>query len=250
MAAVLASGQAPAQSSLGGAALAAPAVGAEWAGSDVTVGLRRGGASWHRAVLRRGRGGCVVDGIPVTSVFRTIFDLAAVLTRRQLERAMNEAEVRGLTDRRLAAASAGALSGASGNGDAESAARRGRGPAGSPATTSRRRSWRSSTRTGCRGRGSTPTWRCAGGSSRSTASGSAQRLIVELDSRGVHGTAQALRDGPPARPDPRSPRAGGSMRVTWRQLRDEPRRRSSLASILSERLTSQEVANGWLVAYP
>jgi very-short-patch-repair endonuclease len=37
------------------------------------------------------------DGIPVTSVSRTLLDLAAILSRRQLERAMNEAEVRGLT---------------------------------------------------------------------------------------------------------------------------------------------------------
>lgn len=36
-------------------------------------------------------------GIPVTSVSRTLLDLAAILSRRQLERAMNEAEVRGLT---------------------------------------------------------------------------------------------------------------------------------------------------------
>jgi hypothetical protein len=39
------------------------------------------------------------DGIPVTSVFRTIFDLAAVLPKRQLERALHEAEVQRLTDR-------------------------------------------------------------------------------------------------------------------------------------------------------
>ncbi len=42
----------------------------------------------------------MVEGLPVTSVHRTIFDLASVLgRRRQLERAINEAEVRGLTDR-------------------------------------------------------------------------------------------------------------------------------------------------------
>ena len=41
----------------------------------------------------------MVDGIPVTSVPRTIFDLATVLPARQLERALNEMEVRGLTDR-------------------------------------------------------------------------------------------------------------------------------------------------------
>lgn len=41
----------------------------------------------------------IEDGIPVTSPFRTIFDLAAVLDRRGVERAWHEAEVRGLRDR-------------------------------------------------------------------------------------------------------------------------------------------------------
>jgi very-short-patch-repair endonuclease len=41
----------------------------------------------------------VVDGIPVTTVPRTILDLATVATRRQVERAFNEAEVQRLTDR-------------------------------------------------------------------------------------------------------------------------------------------------------
>jgi very-short-patch-repair endonuclease len=41
----------------------------------------------------------VVDGIPVTSVPRTVLDLAAVLPKQRLERALNEVEVQGLTDR-------------------------------------------------------------------------------------------------------------------------------------------------------
>ena len=40
-----------------------------------------------------------VDGIPVTSVYRTIFDLAAVVGLRELERVWHEAEVRELRDR-------------------------------------------------------------------------------------------------------------------------------------------------------
>ncbi len=40
-----------------------------------------------------------MNGIPVTSVSRTLLDLAGVLTRRQLERALNEAEVLRLTDK-------------------------------------------------------------------------------------------------------------------------------------------------------
>ncbi|MEX2194676.1 MAG: type IV toxin-antitoxin system AbiEi family antitoxin domain-containing protein [Thermoleophilaceae bacterium] len=40
----------------------------------------------------------VVDGIPVTTVPRTLFDLAAVVTRRQVERAWHEADVARLWD--------------------------------------------------------------------------------------------------------------------------------------------------------
>lgn len=39
------------------------------------------------------------DGIPVTSPFRTIFDLAAIAETRELERAFHEAEAREMTDR-------------------------------------------------------------------------------------------------------------------------------------------------------
>jgi very-short-patch-repair endonuclease len=41
----------------------------------------------------------VVDGIPVTSVFRTMVDLARVLRPRELERAWNELKIRGHSDR-------------------------------------------------------------------------------------------------------------------------------------------------------
>jgi very-short-patch-repair endonuclease len=40
-----------------------------------------------------------VDGVPVTTVPRTIFDIAAQGDRREAERAFHEAEVRGMTDR-------------------------------------------------------------------------------------------------------------------------------------------------------
>lgn len=40
-----------------------------------------------------------LDGIPVTTVPRTVLDLAAVVPKRRLERALNEVEVQGLTDR-------------------------------------------------------------------------------------------------------------------------------------------------------
>jgi len=58
---------------------------------------RRRGIVGHRASLQEDE--CLVrDGIPVTSPFRTIFDLAAVAEMRELERAFHEAEAREVTD--------------------------------------------------------------------------------------------------------------------------------------------------------
>jgi very-short-patch-repair endonuclease len=59
---------------------------------------QRQGIFCHRAEVPPDERGELV-GIPVTSVARTQFDLAAVLPKRGLERAMHEAEVKGLTDR-------------------------------------------------------------------------------------------------------------------------------------------------------
>lgn len=74
------------------------------AGSGVVieVTLPRNARNRSHIVVRRSfvppdeRG--VVEGIPVTSVPRTILDLAAVGSRRQVERALHEAEVRRLDD--------------------------------------------------------------------------------------------------------------------------------------------------------
>lgn len=52
----------------------------------------------HRAALRADEITCL-EGIPVTSPPRTILDIAALSTLRQLERALNEMEVRGITDK-------------------------------------------------------------------------------------------------------------------------------------------------------
>ncbi|MDX6635209.1 MAG: hypothetical protein QOF06_1412 [Solirubrobacterales bacterium] len=60
--------------------------------------VRRKGIVAHESIVAADERE-VLDGIPVTSVFRTVFDLAAVLDRRGLERAWHEAEVRGLRDR-------------------------------------------------------------------------------------------------------------------------------------------------------
>jgi len=99
MAAVLAGGR--------GAALSYSAAGALWgirptAASLIEVTTPRArrprrGIRFHRASLPPDEV-TTVDGIPVTTVPRTLFDLAAVLRPRQLERALNEAEVLRLWD--------------------------------------------------------------------------------------------------------------------------------------------------------
>lgn len=59
---------------------------------------RRPGILCHRSSLPPDEVGAEL-GIPVTSVARTQLDLAGVLPKRGLERAMHEVEVRGLRDR-------------------------------------------------------------------------------------------------------------------------------------------------------
>jgi REase_MTES_1575 len=56
---------------------------------------RRRGIQFHRSSLPADET-TSHDGIPVTTVPRTLFDLATILSFRQLERALNEAEVRRL----------------------------------------------------------------------------------------------------------------------------------------------------------
>jgi very-short-patch-repair endonuclease len=61
-------------------------------------GGRRPGIRIHRSCLRPDERG-TLNGIPMTGLSRTFLDLAAVVSRSQLEQAWNETEVRGLTDR-------------------------------------------------------------------------------------------------------------------------------------------------------
>jgi predicted transcriptional regulator of viral defense system len=58
---------------------------------------RRDGIRAHRAILRADEI-TVVEGIPVTTVARTLFDLAAVLSRHELERAIEQADALRLAD--------------------------------------------------------------------------------------------------------------------------------------------------------
>ena len=68
---------------------------------DVTVARNRRhrrGMRFHRVSLPPDEI-TVLHGIPVTTVPRTLFDLAAVLDTRQVERALNEADYLRLADR-------------------------------------------------------------------------------------------------------------------------------------------------------
>jgi very-short-patch-repair endonuclease len=60
--------------------------------------VRREGIEAHRCQVRDDEW-LVRDGIPATSPIRTIFDLAAMVPMRELERAFHEAEARQVTDR-------------------------------------------------------------------------------------------------------------------------------------------------------
>ncbi|MFL5834588.1 MAG: hypothetical protein ACJ76B_11520 [Solirubrobacterales bacterium] len=73
---------------------------AEWIDVTSPPGrvVRRKGIVAHESVVADDER-VVLDEIPVTSPFRTVFDLAAVLKLRELERVWHEAEVRGLRDR-------------------------------------------------------------------------------------------------------------------------------------------------------
>jgi hypothetical protein len=178
---------------------------------------RRPGILGHESQLQEDERD-VLDGIPVTSLCRTLLDLASVLSRRQLERAMNEAEVRGLTD-----------------------------PVGLPELLRRhpRRIGNPAVRALLDGQGFGPTQSpleerfadmlesadlppAERNASVAVAAGfltvdclwRRQRLVVELDGRASHGTPLAFEED--RRRDRLLHAAGWRVvRVTWRQLRDE-----------------------------
>ncbi len=172
-----------------------------------------------------------LDGIPVTAVFRTIFDLAAVVSKREVERAFHETEVKQLTGhvslpqllrrhpgRRGAATVRHILAsrepvGVSQN-DFEELFVAFLDEHGLPRP-------RLNATLSIRGRFLKPDcmWED-------------QRLLVELDGRAVHGTERAF-EGDRRRDRVLLAEGWRSTRVTWRQLRDEP---DAIAADLREML--------------
>lgn len=191
--------------------------------AEVTVPCRRHArprVKLHRASLPRDEV-TVLRGIPVTTAPRTLLDLAAVLERRQVERAVHEAEVLRLVDllsledlvarypRRRGTAMIRAILAA--------------GRIGSTITRSeledrfldfldRAGLQRPEVNAGLQLRDDWIEADCVW---------HAQRLVVELDGHAVHGTRRAFeRD----RERDRTLQANGwqVVRITWRQLHDDP----------------------------
>lgn len=161
-----------------------------------------------------------VDGIPVTSVARTLFDLAAVVPMRQLERAFNEVEVRRLTDRLSVPLLLDRHPGRHGAANLRRLLAS-KEPAG---ITDRELEERFLAFLDARGfprpilNGTLP---LRDRLLRPDCMWPRQRLIVELDGRAAHGTDRAFESD---RRRDRQLLAEGwrSVRVTWRQLHGEP----------------------------
>jgi hypothetical protein len=176
------------------------------------------------------------DGIPVTTVPRTLFDLAAVIPRPHLRRAVREAEIRRLWDR-LSIADL-----------LERHPRRPGAAAIRTVTDPGARFTRSELEdlfldlvdsTGLP-RPATNVWlHIAGRWIEADCAWPHQRLIVELDGRATHDTDTAFESD---RARDRAATAAGwrVIRITWRQLRDEP---STIARDLRAALTLEPVAN-------
>jgi very-short-patch-repair endonuclease len=187
--------------------------------SPASTRTRRHGIAGHRSSLRDDEW-LVHDAIPVTSPFRTIFDLAAMVSMRELERAFHEAEAREVTDRVSLPMLLERYPGRRGSKNLR-ALLEGREPIGIT------RNDFEEAFVALVDRHSLPRPRMNADLSirgrffEIDALWERERVAVELDSRGIHGThkkfeSDRLRD--------RLLVAAGwrAMRITWRQLQDEP----------------------------
>ena len=159
-------------------------------------------------------------GIPVTSAVRTLFDLATVLSRRQMERAMNEAEVRGLTSRLSLPQLLERYPRRRGNGVLRELLAT-KEPGGITRNDFEESFVAFLDAHGLPRPRFNATIALRGRFFEADCLWQAQRLMVELDSRAVHGTDRAFESD---RQRDRILLAEGwrLARITWRQLRDEP----------------------------
>jgi predicted transcriptional regulator of viral defense system len=179
---------------------------------------QRDGIVFHRSRLPPDESE-VLDGIPVTSVSRTLFDLAAVLSAQQLEQALNEAEVRQLTSRLSVPDLLRRHPGRRGAAALRAVLDEG---VGGITRLELERRFSSLIDTHCLPRPRRNAHVAVRGRFYEVdCLWQSQRVVVELDGRAVHGTRRAFETD---RERDRILLTEGwlPMRVTWRQLRDEP----------------------------
>ncbi|HET7590400.1 MAG TPA: type IV toxin-antitoxin system AbiEi family antitoxin domain-containing protein [Solirubrobacterales bacterium] len=179
---------------------------------------RRPGITCHRAVLYQDEW-LIQDGIPVTSPFRTIFDLAGVVAMRDLERAFHEAEAQRMTDRVSLPMLLERYPGRRGSKKVRTLLQA-RGPVGITRNEFEEAFVALVDRHGLPRPRMNADLAVRGRFYEIDALWETQRVAVELDSRGVHGTVRRFESD---RQRDRILVAEGyrTMRITWRQLREE-----------------------------
>lgn len=194
---------------------------AEWVDVTCPPGrvVRRKGIVSHESLVQRDEWE-VVDGISVTSPFRTIFDLAVVLKQRELERAWHEALVRGLTAKVSLPALLERYPGRRGARNLRALLESER-PEGITRNDFEEAFLALVDAHGLPRPRMNADLAVRGRFFQIDALWERERVAVELDSRGVHGTPKNFESD---RQRDRILVAEGwrTMRVTWRQLRDEP----------------------------
>lgn len=179
----------------------------------------RPGLRTHRSALRSDEV-TRVDGIPVSSVPRTLFDLAAIANRRQVEKAFNEVEVRGLTDRLSLADLLKRHPGRRGSAVLHAILTDEEKTRGITRKELEERFVRVLAGTDLPQPRRNADVAVQGRFFEADCLWAAQRVIVELDGRATHGTPMAFEED---RERDRLLQADGwrVIRITWRQLRDD-----------------------------
>ena len=180
---------------------------------------RRPGIVAHESELASDEIACST-GIPVTSPFRTLFDLAGALSERQLERAMNEADVRRLLDRVSLPQLLERYPGRRGVAKLRALLAE-RGPDGITRNEFEEAFVALLDATGLPRPRLNADLALRGRYFEVDCLWQAQRVAVELDGRAVHGTRRAF-EADRARDRILLAEGWHPMRVTWRQLHDEP----------------------------
>jgi very-short-patch-repair endonuclease len=161
-----------------------------------------------------------VQAIPVTTVPRTALDLAAISSKRQIEKALNEIEVRGLTDRLSIPDLLARYPGKQGTAMLRAAQADQERPSGVTRNEFEDRLVALLDRIDLPRPRLNADVAVRGRFFEADCLWAEQRVIVELDGRAVHGTRRAFEKD---RERDRLLQAEGwrVIRITWRQLRDD-----------------------------